>query len=333
LRKNWLAFAALSLAFLALAACGKKGNPRPLGLPIPRAISDLRGDAKDGVLFLSFAIPTKNRDGTDVSDLAGFRIMKSCGPCGGAFALWKEIRLSDRQGYTVRDGRLYAYDNDLISGAVYGYRVYPYTTKGVRLEGSNVFSLTWRTPPAKPTNTAATEEESRTVLSWERIDDLTYNVYRWEDGVYPLFPRNPAPLAASQFTDEGLRNGKTYKYEVRAVKMEGTTPFEGEGAAISATPRKTTPPEPPAAPKLDKSDGGVLLSWAPNEESDLAGYNVYRLVAGKTEKINASLVREPRFFDKNPGADLRYVSYYVTAVDGSGNESGPSREQIIILKE
>ena len=105
MRKNWLAFAALSLAFLALVACGKKGNPRPLGLPIPRTISDLRGDAKDGVLFLSFAIPTKNRDGTDVKDLAGFRIMKSCGPCGGAFALWKDIRLSDRQGYTVRDGQ------------------------------------------------------------------------------------------------------------------------------------------------------------------------------------------------------------------------------------
>jgi fibronectin type 3 domain-containing protein len=180
---------------------------------------------------------------------------------------------------------------------------------------------------------AAGEEEARIVLSWQRTDDLSYNVYRWENGVYPLFPRNPAPLAASRFTDEGLQNGKTYKYEVRAVKMEGTTPFEGEGAAISATPRKTTPPEPPAAPKLDKKDGGVLLSWAPNAENDLAGYNVYRLVAGKTEKINTALLREPLFFDKNPGADLRYVSYCVTAVDEAGNESGPSREQVIILKE
>jgi hypothetical protein len=333
LRKNWLTFAALSLALLAVAGCGKKANPVPKGLPVPTSISDLRGDVKDGVLFLSFTIPTKNRDGTDVKNLAGFRIMKSCGACGGAFALWKDIRLSDKQGYTIRDHRLYTYDNDLEADVAYGYRVYPYTIKDVRLDGSNVFSVTWLKPPAKPANLSANEEDSKIVLSWETTDELSYNVYRWENAMYPLFPRNPAPLAASQFTDEGLQNGKTYKYEVRAVKMEETTPFEGESAVISATPRKTTPPEPPAAPHLEKKDGGVLLSWAPNTESDLAGYNVYRLVAGKTEKINTATLREPRFLDENPGAELRYVSYYVTAVDQSGNESGPSREQVIILKE
>jgi hypothetical protein len=333
LRKNRLIFAVLSLALLALVACGKKAKPRPRGLPVPRTINDLRGDVKDGLLFISFTIPTKNRDGTDVKNLEGFHIMKSCGPCGGGYELWKNIRFADKQGYTTRDKRLYTYDNDLRAGIVYGYRVYPYNTKGIQMDGSNVFSLTWLKPPAKPAGLAAREEESKIVLSWERTGELSYNVYRWEDAVYPLFPRNPAPLAASEFTDEGLRNGKTYKYEVRAVKTEGATPFEGEGAVISATPRKMTPPAPPATPGLEKKDSGVLLSWAPNTESDLAGYNVYRLVAGKGEKINTELVREPRFFDKSPGAGLRYVSYYVTAVDQNGNESGPSREQIIILKE
>ena len=333
LRKNRLIFAALSLALLAVIACGKKGNPRPLGLPVPRIINDLRGDVKDGLLFVSFSIPTKNRDGTDVSGLEGFRIMKSCGACGGGFELWKNIRLADRQGYTIRDKRLYTYDDDLRAGIVYRYRVYPYSTKGIQMDGSNVFSLTWRKTPGRPTGVTAAEEDSRILLSWEREDELSYNVYRWDNGTYPLFPRNPAPLAAPQFTDAPAQNGKTYKYEVRAVKMEGTTPLEGEGATILATPRDKTPPAPPATPKLEKQDGGVLLSWAPNTESDLAGYNVYRLAAGKQELVNTSLLPEPRFFDKNPGVDFRYVSYYVTAVDQNGNESGPSREQIIILKE
>ena len=175
-----------------------------MGLPVPRTINDLRGDVKDGLLFVSFSIPTKNRDGTDVTGLEGFRIMKSCGACGGAFDLWKDIRLADRQGYTIRDNRLYTYDNDLRAGVAYGYRVYPYTTKGIQMDGSNVFSLTWLKPPAKPTGVTADEEDSKIVLSWERTDELSYNVYRWENGTYPLFPRNPAPLAASQFTDEGL---------------------------------------------------------------------------------------------------------------------------------
>ena len=38
------------------------------------------------------------------------------------------------------------------------------------------------------------------------------------------------------------------------------------------------------------------------------------------------------FLDNNT-PDIRYVSYYVVAVDESGNESTPSREVIVILKE
>ena len=175
LRKNRLIFAALSLALLAVIACGKKGNPRPLGLPVPRIINDLRGDVKDGLLFVSFSIPTKNRDGTDVSGLEGFRIMKSCGACGGGFEFWKNIRLADRQGYTIRDKRLYTYDDDLRAGIVYRYRVYPYSTKGIQMDGSNVFSLTWHNPPGKPTGVTAAEEDSHILLSWERTDELSYN--------------------------------------------------------------------------------------------------------------------------------------------------------------
>jgi hypothetical protein len=176
------------------------------------------------------------------------------------------------------------------------------------MDGSNVFSLTWLKPPGKPTGVTADEEDSRIVLSWERTDGLTYNVYRWDNGTYPLFPRNSGPLAAASFTDGPAENGTTYKYEVRAVKMEGTTPFEGEGATISATPRDKTPPAPPAMPALSMRDWGVLLSWTPSPEADLAGYNVYRLAGGKPEKVNTSLLPEPCFLDKNPRQRKRPIA-------------------------
>ncbi len=41
-------------------------------------VGEISGEVKDGVLFLSFPLPTKNIDGTDVVDLAGFKILKSC---------------------------------------------------------------------------------------------------------------------------------------------------------------------------------------------------------------------------------------------------------------
>jgi predicted small lipoprotein YifL len=333
LRKKRLTLAVLSLIILALVACGRKGNPRPISLPTPATISDLRGDVRDGVLLISFTVPTKNRDGTPVKDLAGFQLVKSCGPCGGQFEPWKDVRLVDKQGYTIRNGRLYVYDDDLVPGYVYEYRVYPYTNKGTRLDGSNFFAIKWQKPPGLPADVTGEAQDSKVVLSWQKADKLTCNVYRWDNNIYPINPVNSAPLAGDTFTDFGLQNGKTYKYAVRAVRTEGTFQFEGEGASVTLTPKDMTPPTTPTAPKLEKKDDGVLISWQASPEADVAGYNVYKFVVEKPEKINAELVATTQFFDPSPGLNVRYVAYYVTAVDKSGNESGPSREQIIVIKE
>ncbi len=333
MRKKRLTLAVLSLIILALVACGRKGNPRPKSLPTPATISDLRGDVRDGVLLISFTVPTKNRDGTPVKDLAGFEFVKSCGPCGGAFESWKDVRLADKQGYTIRTGRLYVYDDDLVPGYVYEYRVYPYTSKGTRMDGSNFFAIKWQKPPGPPAGVTGEALDSKVVLSWQKADKLTYNVYRWDNNIYPIKPVNAAPVAGDTFTDSGLQNGKTYKYEVRAVRTEGTFQFEGEGAHITLTPKDMTPPTPPTALKLEKKDDGVVISWQASPEADVAGYNVYKLVGEKPEKINTDLVAATQFFDPSPGINVRYVAYYVTAVDKSGNESGPSRQQIIVIKE
>ena len=321
-----------SLIFLALVSCGKKGNPVPKGLPIPTGIGDLRGDVKDGVLFISFSIPTKNMDGTDIKDLVGFRILKSCGGCGGGFEVWKNIALTDKRGYTIRSNRLYTYDDDLRQGFDYAYKVYAYTVKNVEGGASNVFSVKWQKPPAPPKEVVATPEDGRVFLSWKKEDELSYNVYRPEKDVYPLFPVNLSPLTASQFTDANLRNGQQYLYEVRAIRVENGVPYEGEGTTVLATPEKQTPPAPPGGLQLEKKDRTVILTWAANTESDVAGYNVYRVFRGKAQKINAGILKEPRFVDSNPGSEP-YLTYYVTAVDDKGRESAPSKEEFVILAE
>ncbi len=322
----------VSLVLLALISCGKKANPMPKGLPVPRPIGDLRGDAKDGVLFVSFSIPTRNKDGTEVKGMEGFRVLKSCGGCGGGLEPWKDIRLTDTQGYTIRDGRLYTYDNDLLPGYDYSYRVFPYTTKGIQTDGSNLFAIKWQQPPPPPKGVAAKGGDSQITLSWSREIDTRYNVYRFDTNVYPLFPVNPSPLDGGQLTDSNLQNGREYRYEVRAVMVQGGVAYEGEGTPVTAAPKDMSPPAIPKELKLEKKGTSVYLSWAPDTEDDLAGYNVYRVVAGKAEKVNKGIVKEPHYLDEKPGEE-RYISYYVTALDTSGNESAPSREQIIVLKE
>ena len=75
-----------------------------------------------------------------------------------------------------------------------------------------------------------------------------------------------------------------------------------------------------------KGQPGYLdLSWSIGEETDIAGYNVYRSDQEGTpeNKLNQQLLLTPAFRDMNvvPG---RHYFYTVTAVDRAGNESTKS---------
>ena len=71
------------------------------------------------------------------------------------------------------------------------------------------------------------------------------------------------------------------------------------------------------------------LSWAPNTEPDLAGYNVYRREVNQGGAAvlvnNAGLIQEPAYRDRAvlPG---HHYAYRITAVDMNGNESKLSEE-------
>jgi fibronectin type 3 domain-containing protein len=70
----------------------------------------------------------------------------------------------------------------------------------------------------------------------------------------------------------------------------------------------------------------VDLTWAPNTEPHLAGYNVYRREEGQQPaKINDELVKTPTFRDCGVASGHKYF-YSVTAVDLRGNESPRSSE-------
>jgi uncharacterized protein len=324
----------LSLVFLLLffvAACGKKAAPVPKGQPFPAPVADLSGVVKDGVLFLSFSIPSRNQDGTPLTNLAGFKIQKVCGTCIGGFEPFKDVRLADTHGYTTVGGRLWVYDHELRPGFEYVYRVIPYLENGVYSDPSNLYAIKWQTPPEPPQGVKATPGDGSVQLTWTAQNDRLYNVYRFEGELYPLSPLNDKPLLADGFTDRALQNGKSYRYEVRALIVDGGIHREGEGVSVAASPVDKTPPVPPKELTATKKNGAVSLAWTPSPDADVSGYNVYRLDGGDTVKVNPLPTKEATYLDSNPG-EKRYVSYFVTAVDNSGNESESSREAVIILK-
>ncbi len=324
----------LSIGILCLViSCGKKGNPVPKQQPVPAGIVELSGEVKDGVLFLSFAIPTKNMDGSDVVDLAGFKVLKSCVSCGGTFEPFKEIRLDEDKGFTIVSNKVYIYDDNLANGQKYSYMVSPFTSKGTMGDSSKVFSIQWQDPPAKPAGTVAVIVSDGSVeLSWLPEPGFSYNVYRYDSGIYPLFPANKDLLAKPPFVDTGLKNGQKYIYEVRKVKVQEKMRWEGEGLRAEATPIDLKPPSMPSGVKVEKRGSVVQVTWLKNKEDDIAGYNVYRIIGRSEQKLTKTPVKDTQFIDHSI-RDNRYLSYYVTSVDLSGNESEPSREIIIILKE
>jgi len=101
--------------------------------------------------------------------------------------------------------------------------------------------------------------------------------------------------------------------------------------AVKITPRDTFPPAPPQGLSSIYSAGAVDLVWTANTEADLAGYNVYRLENQAAQRVNKELVRTPIFHDAT-AAPGKTLTYYVTAVDLSGNESKASKQEAVETK-
>ena len=77
---------------------------------------------------------------------------------------------------------------------------------------------------------------------------------------------------------------------------------------------------------VSQQAGFIDLTWAPDTEADLAGYDIYRHEQGaEPVKISSEPVKTPAFRDRNVVTGHKYF-YSVSAVDLRGNESGKSGE-------
>jgi fibronectin type 3 domain-containing protein len=138
-----------------------------------------------------------------------------------------------------------------------------------------------------------------------------------------------------EFLDRNVEWEKTYLYKIAAVTVETVQGKEeqvqgDDSPEVQVFVHDVFPPAPPtglqAVYSATPQQPFIDLSWTPNTESDLAGYNVYRHEEGaEPVKINTELVKAPTFREPAVQVGRRYL-YSVTAVDLRGNESGKSGE-------
>ncbi|OEU62825.1 MAG: hypothetical protein BA870_03930 [Desulfuromonadales bacterium C00003094] len=230
----------LMLAFLfLLAGCGTKGPVRPLAQPFPAAPPEMTLHQQGDALLLSWSQPRRNQDGSELTDLAGFRVYRQsfdpaedCPDCRDNAPLWRLVEL-DYLGHTQRrNGQLFLLDTDLEPGLGYSYKVVPFNRWGQ--DGPSIERRqTLAVPPPAPAAPKAERQNGDLLLSWQTValpadmELLGYQVYRRRPGrAFDAAPRNQELLNQPRFVDSGFETGRSYVYAIRTVARQAERVLE-----------------------------------------------------------------------------------------------------------
>ncbi|RPJ29500.1 MAG: alpha-amylase [Chloroflexi bacterium] len=173
-------------------------------------------------------------------------------------------------------------------------------------------------PTAAPANVQVTAEDNGTVsLAWDAVPGSAgYNLYRSPLSGGGWVKVNTAPLTATDFTDTGLQNARTYYYVVTSLDAKGNeSPYSNE---VSALPRLTI--------------GWANLQWPPTMTHTLSVTdrtdNAYGQVwidgvtnqSGPSEGLRAQLGFGPDGSDPNGNADWVWVEAAFNTDSGNNDE-------------
>jgi hypothetical protein len=342
--------------------CGKKGPPLPPLKRGPDRITGVSARQEGNDVVLVGLLPEHSQDGgplTPIIEVRVFRLDRG-GMVGVPGASSKSYQRNAMRQFTKDSQRVASLTGEALAASRAGRRVtfvdhkplneptpqggkdltYALTAVDAekRSSGLSPFAaIRILPPPEPPTHLQAELSEKVIRLSWEPPPSLTtreaplYNIYRSEvEGVYVDPPRNDRPLTTLLYEETGFTFGKHYSYVVRSVLVSGTSSRESvNSAALQVDPRDVYAP---AAPKgfAVSAEGGVLkLFWFPNDETDLAGYKVYRSGSetGEFVEIGTVAPTESSYVDQAVKPGVRYY-YCLTAVDGAEPPNVSSRSEV-----
>lgn len=333
-----------------LAGCGTPGAPQLPSLQLARPVEDLTASRKGNKVQLDWTLPRKNTDRTLVKNIPESRICRHDGTAlMSACTLVATVQNSKpeekRKGEMPPAIHMKYVDTLPVQlgeqdpAGFVRYAVEIMNTRDRSAGLSNQVLIPVAPTIAPPEHLAAKAEADGVLISWTDASvpappkELTYR-YRIE--------RSPAganayfALADVEPEPEGFYLDKTFAWETKYdYRITSVTQVHSQGVNMSVEgedsqpanvfTRDIYPPSDPTGLQAVFSSVGqqpfVDLTWAPNMESDLAGYNIFRSVdGGKAVKLNQRLVTVPSFRDQDVAAGKTYT-YSVSAVDQRGNES------------
>ncbi|MDZ4182124.1 MAG: M20/M25/M40 family metallo-hydrolase, partial [Candidatus Cloacimonadaceae bacterium] len=203
------------------------------------------------------------------------------------------------------------------------------------IKASSAVAATFADMPGAPSELTVRDAGTGNALfvSWQGYADASishYNVYysntmgEWG---------TPITTPNWNVTIPGLTQGVLYYVAVSSEDMFGNESYliysAGVPYSIPLTPYNLTD-----APMTDS----VLMTWNPNTEMDLAGYNIYRSNSSETPgtMLNAAPVTSAQYQDYDVVGSMDYYYYRISAVDTQGNASPlcePVRSRPVTLNQ
>jgi hypothetical protein len=345
------------LGVLGLAGCGTPGAPQPPSLNIPKPVRDLQATRKGDVITLTWTDPTETTDGALVRKTGKIFIRRGFVASESSAAVTTTAPLSELPlkpalkdaeppAAVFKDSLANIQAPPSVDFAV--YLVQAANGSGRSSGDSNHVFVPLVSTPSTPKSVRADVIPDGVKITWDQVlpprkdSGLTvqygYRIMRRLEGSkQPVVVAQPsAGNEAMAVIDKGIEWEKQYQYWITPIaswqqdeKYKGVV--EGEDSPIVTVVTKDV--FPPAVPTgLQAVFSGISqqafidLTWTPNTEPDLAGYNVYRRAENQQlVKINSDLVKTPASRDSAVQPGTKYF-YSVSAVDLRGNESARSQE-------
>jgi hypothetical protein len=342
--------------------CGAPAAPLPPTLNLPQPVRDLTAKRVGNTVRLTFTVPRKTTDKLPVRGLMTAKLCRALesGPCEsvsgiGIAAQQTAVSMDDTLPPDLTEGpaRLLTYTVTVLNRAdkAADPSAPAYAAAGAAPAPVTGFSVTPRRNGIvlawQPVATAGSLRVDRTRTPGEPQQQKEKGSESFAGRKTPEEPveqilqlaesASPAADHLSRAIDPTARTGNSYRYIVQRIVETTIDGHDLEIASLPTTPvyvdyRDVFPPPVPTGlvSVADTAAKSIDLEWTPDVDPGLAGYIVYRRMAGSPQPPERILpagkpLTVSSFSDTTAQPGQRYA-YSVSAIDNSGNESQRSAE-------